>query len=191
MTDLVDVPKIDWIRDRVKNSHYQISEHALRFLMLGKVSVKEIEDAILNGKIIEIHRHPQRGNSSLVLGYSGKKPVHVMCADGKDDSLEVLFAYVPSSPIWDDPKNRSQSGGKPMEEKSRRCFFCGGEIKGITVGNFDYRLEGKLYVIKKVPAELCVQCGEKYISAEAAKRINELIDAGKTVKAEEVQVYEY
>ncbi|RLB89679.1 MAG: hypothetical protein DRH50_13390, partial [Deltaproteobacteria bacterium] len=159
-----NAPSIDWIRDRVNTVHYYISEHVIKFLMAGKISVREIEDAVFNGKIIEIRRNMKRGDSALVAGYSGKKPVHVMCADGKDDWLVILFAYIPSPPIWDDPEHRAQQGEKPMDSVARNCFFCGGKIKKITMGNFDYRLEGSLYVIKNVPAGLCLQCGEKYIT---------------------------
>ena len=78
-----------------------------------------------------------------------------------------------------------------MDEKQQTCYFCGGKIKNITVGNFDYRLEGLLYVIKNVPAGLCLQCGEKYVTAETAKKINQLVDDGNYLGIEEVRVLEY
>ena len=158
--------------------------------MAGKISILEIEDAILNGKIIEIHQNLKRGRSALVLGYSRQKPIHVMCTDGKNDWLVVLFAYVPRTPIWDDPKHRKQ-GDKPMSDTSNICFFCGGGLKEITFASFDYRLEGQLYVIKNIPAGLCQQCGEKYITAAAAKKINHLIDAGNYSGTEEIRVLKY
>ena len=180
-----------WIRDRVKTAHYRISEHVIRFLMAGKISMQEIEDAVFNGNIIEIHQNPKRDDSALVLGFSGGNPIHVKCAGGEYDWLDILFAYAPVPPIWDDPEHRSQQGGKIMDDTLRNCYFCGGKIKTITVGNFDYRLEGLLYVIKNVPAGLCLQCGEKYVTAEAAKKINELVDAGNYLGTEEVRVLEY
>ena len=78
-----------------------------------------------------------------------------------------------------------------MADALRNCFFCNGKIESITVGNFDYRLEGKLYVIKDVPAGLCDQCGEKYVSAEVAEKINKLIDRHAFVETENVQVLRY
>lgn len=180
-----------WIRARAKTAHYQISEHVIRFLMAGKISVQEIEAAVFNGNIIEIHRNPKRGESALILGFSEGKPVHVKCARGENDWLVILFAYVPVPPIWDDPEHRSRQGVQSMDNTLKNCYFCGGKIKRITVGNFDYRLEGNLYVIKNVPAGLCLQCGEKYVTAGAAKKINELVDAGNYVGTEEVRVLEY
>lgn len=192
MTDITkDAPNIGWIRERTGSGQYQISEHVIRFLMAGKITMQETEDAISNGRIIEIHQNPMRGTSSLVLVYSGKKPVHVMCADGKNDWLIILFAYTPCPPIWDDPENRSNLKGKHMGDTFGKCFFCGGEIKEITVGNFDYRLEGQLYVIKNVPAGLCLQCGEKYVSADTGRKINEQIGTGNYLGTDSVYVLEY
>lgn len=78
-----------------------------------------------------------------------------------------------------------------MGEDLRACYFCGGTLKNIMVGSFDYRLEGQLYVIKKVPAALCEQCGEKYISAEAARKINDQITAGNYAETEQVHVHTF
>jgi YgiT-type zinc finger domain-containing protein len=190
--ETMDGPGIDWIRERVAKSYYHLSEHCLRFLMAGKVSIEDIEEAVSNGSVFEIHKNPQRGTTSVVLGYAGNKPVHVKCADGKNDRLVILFAYSPSLPIWQDPETRAPIGDNRVGDSVyRRCFFCNGEIKDIVMGNFDYRLEGNLYVIKKVPAGLCQQCGEKYITAETGKRINEKIRMGQYLRTEETQVLEY
>jgi YgiT-type zinc finger domain-containing protein len=77
---------------------------------------------------------------------------------------------------------------KYMENPFRKCFFRGGDVDTITVGNFDYRLEGKRYVIKDTPAGLCLQCGEKYVTADTARKINALIASGNFAGTEEVRV---
>lgn len=186
-----DVPKIEWIREKAKASDYHISEHIVRYVMLKKVTMKEVEDAITNGRIIEIHRHPARGVSALVLGYAGDKPIHVMCADDQHGWLLFLFAYVPGSKMWKNPVKRIEHEGRRMGEKLNKCFFCGGMIEQVQVGNFDYRLEGQLYVVKDIPAGLCVQCGEKYITAKASKKINSLIEDERFFGTEDVFVLKY
>jgi len=183
------VIEMEWIRTRAAARKYSISEHVLRFMMSGKVTISQIEDAISNGLIIEDHFNPQRGSSVLILGTSKRIPVHVICADGMDDSVVILFAYKPVLPAWETPRKRNRREGGLMTE--RVCFFCGGELKSITVGNFDYRLKGKLYVIKKVPAKVCVQCGEKYVSAKAAEIINRKVERQEYLMKEEVLVMEY
>ena len=192
MTLTKDAPEIEWIRKKIKKFQYHISEHIIRDFLSEKITIEEIEYAIENGRIIEIHRNPEQGASSLISACSGKKPVHVMCAVADHDGwLIILFAYVPSPPMWEDPLTRAKQGDNRMGENLNKCFFCGGEIKQIKVGNFDYRLEGQLYILKRMPAGLCLQCGEKYITARAAKKINRLIKKKKFLKTEEAFVVEY
>lgn len=50
------------------------------------------------------------------------------------------------------------------------CSFCGGEVKEDKV-ELDYRSKGKLYIFKDVPAGVCQQCGEKYLTAKVSKEI--------------------
>ena len=190
-TEIEDNLKMDRIRKKVRDTACQLSEHVVRTLVTGKISFQEIAAALNNGRIIEIHSNPKRADSLLILGSSNAKPVHVMCADGDKDDLVVLFAYIPTPPIWDTPEKRRTTGGNCMSPASGYCFFCGGELKKITVGNFDYRLEGQLYVIKNVPAALCQECGEKYITAKAAERISGQIETRNYTGTETVHVLEY
>ena len=72
----------------------------------------------------------------------------------------------------------------------RECYFCKGttEIKNIDV---DFRWEGKLYVIKDVPVEVCGQCGEKYYSAEISKKIDNLVQSGEPKETIKVPVLNF
>ena len=54
------------------------------------------------------------------------------------------------------------------------CSFCGGEVKEEKV-ELDYRYKGGLYIFQNVPAGVCRQCGEKYLTAEVAKEIEHKI----------------
>ena len=58
------------------------------------------------------------------------------------------------------------------------CSFCGGEVKGDRV-ELDYRHKGKLYIFKDVPAGVCQQCSEKYLTAKVAKEIERRIQTKK------------
>lgn len=50
------------------------------------------------------------------------------------------------------------------------CSFCGGEVKEEKV-ELDYRHQGRLSIFQNVPAGVCQQCGEKYLTAKVAKEI--------------------
>lgn len=54
------------------------------------------------------------------------------------------------------------------------CSFCGGDVQEERV-ELDYRYKGKLYVFREVQAGVCQQCGEKYLTAATAKKIEYLI----------------
>lgn len=54
-----------------------------------------------------------------------------------------------------------------------KCYFCKGKVvdQQITI---DYRWGDTLVVIKEVPAGVCEQCGEKYLSSDAYKELERL-----------------
>ena len=54
------------------------------------------------------------------------------------------------------------------------CFFCGGQVKSEKV-ELVYQHKGKLYIFQNVPAGVCQQCGEKYLTAKVAKEIESRI----------------
>ncbi|MEA2046105.1 MAG: type II toxin-antitoxin system MqsA family antitoxin [Euryarchaeota archaeon] len=55
----------------------------------------------------------------------------------------------------------------------KRCYFCKGRIVEQRV-RVDFRWGAELVVIEDVPAEVCQQCGEKYISPEVYKEMENL-----------------
>ena len=56
--------------------------------------------------------------------------------------------------------------------RATACYFCKGKVvrKKITV---DFRWGDKLKVIEKVPAEVCQQCGDKYLHPAVYKALEE------------------
>ena len=54
------------------------------------------------------------------------------------------------------------------------CSFCGGEVEEKKV-ELDYRYQSELYIFRDVPAGVCRQCGEKYLTARVAKEIEHRI----------------
>ncbi|MFA5905477.1 MAG: DUF4258 domain-containing protein [Desulfobacula sp.] len=181
----------DWIRRKAGGNDYYNSEHIVRYLTQRIFSMEDIRQVLLSGAILEIHSHPLRSPAFLVLGYSNNESIHVVCTKDADENLIVLYAYHPSLPTWEDEKTRTEVKDPSMNKKQRKCFFCNSEIEPIVVGNFDFRWEGDLYVIKKVPAGLCVQCGEKYISAEASEKIVAKIEKEAFIEKDEVRIFDY
>lgn len=70
-------------------------------------------------------------------------------------------------------KEQGQEEVKGMH-KYGDCSFCSGKVKEDKV-ELDYRYQGKLFIFQNVPAGVCQQCGEKYLTARVAKEIEHRI----------------
>jgi YgiT-type zinc finger domain-containing protein len=61
-----------------------------------------------------------------------------------------------------------------MSDSIDRCDLCGGELKaGTTVLEIWHGEE--LIVIRDVPADVCQQCGEAYISAHVSEQLDHFL----------------
>lgn len=54
------------------------------------------------------------------------------------------------------------------------CSFCGGQVETDKV-ELVYQYRGLFYIFQNVPAGVCPQCGEKYLTAKVAKEIEKRI----------------
>ena len=65
--------------------------------------ISDIEEAILNGRILEHYEDTGRGESSLVAGFADNgKPVHVICSEGRD-WLVIITVSIPTPPKFKTP----------------------------------------------------------------------------------------
>ncbi|MBI1927990.1 type II toxin-antitoxin system MqsA family antitoxin [Candidatus Poribacteria bacterium] len=72
-----------------------------------------------------------------------------------------------------------------------RCVFCGGRVESQKV-TFVYDYDNDYFFIENVPAEVCVQCGEKTYSPEVTDELIRLAKKElKPVKTIQVPVFEY
>lgn len=61
------------------------------------------------------------------------------------------------------------------------CEFCGGETTKKKVKR-QHWLQGKLYIVENVDAEVCSECGERYIHATTLDAIDRILSAEHQVK---------
>lgn len=61
------------------------------------------------------------------------------------------------------------------------CEFCGGQTVKKKVKRRHW-LNGKLYIIENVEAEICSQCGERYFHAKTLDDIDRLLTTEHDVK---------
>ena len=100
------------IQRLVRQGNYEFSLHAQQERLEENLDVAEIEGALVgSAEILEDYPNDPRGESCLVLGFAGARPVHVVLgwAPRKHDSskrLRVITVYIPSLPKWIDPRTR-------------------------------------------------------------------------------------
>jgi len=81
----------------VGSGQYEFSKHAEREREADQVSVTELEEALTGCDIIEEYPDDPRGPSCLVLGFSGNRPIHAVCAVKADpDEVLIITLYDPS-----------------------------------------------------------------------------------------------
>ncbi|MBW1707820.1 MAG: DUF4258 domain-containing protein [Deltaproteobacteria bacterium] len=70
------------------------------------LTIAEVEDALLSGRILEQYKDIGRGESCLVVGFTQKgKPIHVVCGE-KENVLAVITVYIPMPPKFITPYER-------------------------------------------------------------------------------------
>ncbi|MBM3891284.1 MAG: DUF4258 domain-containing protein [Verrucomicrobia bacterium] len=98
---------INWIQAQVASGSYEFSEHADFERGADKLTIADIEAAILDGEILEQYPDDPRGASCLVLGHApDRRPVHIVCGKTPLDSLRIITVYVPTLPKWLDERTR-------------------------------------------------------------------------------------
>ena len=101
---------LDWIRRCVTAQCYRYSRHGDKERQNDELTLLEVEQALVSGRILEQYPDTGRGESCLVVGFSNSgKPVHVVCGR-MGDAMVVVTVYVPTAPKF---KNPFERGGKP------------------------------------------------------------------------------
>jgi YgiT-type zinc finger domain-containing protein len=61
------------------------------------------------------------------------------------------------------------------------CEFCSGKTRAKRV-KWQHWLQGKLYIVENVKAEVCPECGERYFHATTLDEIDHYLTADHRVK---------
>jgi len=100
---------IEEIKRRVRENRYVYSHHDVIERRAESLTFIQIEQAILNGRILEEYPDTGRGESCLVVGLSGDVPIHVVCG-WRGESVAVITVYIPRPPKFSDPWTRGAGG---------------------------------------------------------------------------------
>jgi len=92
---------IEAIQEKVTQGRYIISFTHTERLRQRKIKAEDIEQAVNTGTIIEDYPEDRRGPSCLILGFVGKRPLHVVCGRLDADALLIITAYEPDPMEWE------------------------------------------------------------------------------------------
>ena len=67
-----------------------------------------------------------------------------------------------------------------------KCSVCKSNLKHKKI-TYTQELEGKVYVVSDVPALVCSQCGETYLSPDTVDKIQKVIEKGEQKKLKPIQ----
>ncbi|NJN82160.1 MAG: DUF4258 domain-containing protein [Caldilineaceae bacterium] len=93
------------IKKRVQTDQYAYSLHAEMERKIDKLTFTQVEEALLDGKILEQYPDSGRGESCLVVGFSGETPIHVVCG-WRGEKIALITVYIPTLPKFVDPWTR-------------------------------------------------------------------------------------
>lgn len=73
-----------------------------------------------------------------------------------------------------------------------KCEVCGGvQAREETVDEV-FHVEGRYVLVERIPALVCVQCGEKTFSRETAEGVRRMLhDAGRPSRTAPLEVFAY
>ena len=93
--------EINDIKKRVGQGKFKLSFTHTEKLRERKIEIRELEQAISVGDIVEDYPTDLRGPSCLILGYTEEgRPLHMVCGImGKE--LLIITAYEPDTREWE------------------------------------------------------------------------------------------
>lgn len=70
--------------------------------------------------------------------------------------------------------------------KINKCSVCKAKLEEKKI-TYTQELERKVYVVSDVPALVCSQCGEQYLSPDTVDEIQNVIEKGEQKKLKPIQ----
>ena len=100
------------IRIKIRRSQYVYTHHAEIERREENLTFVQIEQALLNGEILEHYPDTGRGESCLTVGFAGELPLHIVCG-WRGEKVVLITVYIPRPPKFIDPWTR---GARDHEE---------------------------------------------------------------------------
>jgi Domain of unknown function (DUF4258) len=93
------------IQAKVRQNLYVYTSHGDIERQADGLTLTQVEEALLNGEILEQYPNTGRGESCLILGNSGEIPIHIVCG-WRGERVAIITVYIPSPPNFINPRTR-------------------------------------------------------------------------------------
>ncbi|MBP7869799.1 MAG: DUF4258 domain-containing protein [Candidatus Hydrogenedentes bacterium] len=161
----------------------EFSVHAVQRMFERGIGTDAVVSVVQKGEVIAKYDNDTPFPGVLLCGNRDDVTLHVVVGpDRESDTARIIIVYVPSLDLWED--------GYKTRKKNMKCVLC---REGDTdPGKVTVTLErgGAVIVIKEVPAEVCGNCGEYYLTEEITRKVLHLAETS-IKKGVEVEVIRF
>ena len=92
--------KIEYIQKLCKNKALRWTNHIIIRMLKRKISIPDVENALVSGEIIEQYPNDYPYPSCLILGFTtNNNYIHVVCGINETE-LHLITAYYPNPDEW-------------------------------------------------------------------------------------------
>ena len=89
---------IVWIQSKIREGECYFSRHGDQERQNDNLTIEEIEEALLTGRILEQYEDTGRGERCLVVGFTESvKPLHMVYGE-IEDRIVIITVYIPKPP---------------------------------------------------------------------------------------------
>ncbi|AFZ47220.1 hypothetical protein Cyast_1255 [Cyanobacterium stanieri PCC 7202] len=89
------------IQQKIINGQFELSKHAFDQSIVRNIRIKEINEMITNGQIIEDYPDDKYGSSCLICGFTlANRPLHLHCSYPSRPILKIITLYQPNKQRW-------------------------------------------------------------------------------------------
>ncbi|PJF26427.1 MAG: hypothetical protein CUN53_07885 [Phototrophicales bacterium] len=65
------------------------------------ISLDDVREVVAHGEVIRVYPADKPFPSRLILGWTGKRPIHVVAADNDEQNIIIITVYEPDPDLWE------------------------------------------------------------------------------------------
>lgn len=97
------MPLLEEIQQKVLAGRFEFSKHAVDQMIVRRIGVGEVREAMARGRMIEDYPDDKYGPSCLVFGLAAAdRPLHVQCSYPSRALVKIITVYEPDPAHWVD-----------------------------------------------------------------------------------------